>query len=418
LSTSLLKKKITRSLLVSWREQPTRHDIEALQANIRRVGLVIRVRWVLIIVLVTYSVLGGWLYATRMPLAELAGLMWLPALALFLVVLYNTFYALNYRRLGNIAIWNNLQLGLDALVVTVLVYFSGGANSWFWSMYSLFILEAAFIMPRSRDVWLQALGCILLLGGVEWLEFSGLLPHMTIPFASSALHEDAIFVSVRFLWQVTVLAGTAGVATLMVGQFRGEMAERTSQNMLDHATCLYSRSYFMRTFPAELRRSSRDGRQIHLLVLDIDRFGEYNTRFGIEQGDQLLKQVAAEISRVVAVHPDQATSNVVARVGGEEFAVLFVEDEETQAMPTTEEARLLGERIRSAVEGVQVDGAGVTVSVGIASTPDDGSTVEELLDAADVALSCATENGGNRVYSAAECRSERAGEDEQSLPEA
>src|SRR5512139_154672 len=78
-SPSLLRKRITRSLLVSWREQPTRYDIEALQANIRRVGLVIRVRWVLILVLVLYSILGGVLYATRIPIPELASLMWIPA---------------------------------------------------------------------------------------------------------------------------------------------------------------------------------------------------------------------------------------------------------------------------------------------------------------------------------------------------
>ncbi|HSK47598.1 MAG TPA: hypothetical protein VLA05_06290, partial [Coriobacteriia bacterium] len=263
MSPSRLRKKIARSLMVSWREQPTRYDIEALQANIRRVGLVIRVRWVLIIVLVLYSILGGLLYATRIPVAELASLMWIPALALGFVVLYNTFYSLNYRRLGNIAVWNNLQLGLDALVVTVLVYFSGGANSWFWSMYSLFILEAAFILPRSRDIWLQALACVLLLGGVEWLEFAGVLPHNAIPYAGGALHEDLVYVSVRFLWQTAVLLGTAGVATLLVGEFRRELSTRASQTILDNATGLFSRGYFMRAYPAELQRAQRAGRAVH-----------------------------------------------------------------------------------------------------------------------------------------------------------
>jgi hypothetical protein len=51
-SSSRLRKRIARALVVSWREQPTRYDIEALQANIRRVGLVIRLRWALVVVLV------------------------------------------------------------------------------------------------------------------------------------------------------------------------------------------------------------------------------------------------------------------------------------------------------------------------------------------------------------------------------
>ena len=115
MSPSRLRKRIARALMVSWREQPTRYDIEALQANTRRVGLVIRVRWALLIVLVIYSLLAGAAYVTVMPVAELASRMVIPALALGFVALYNTFYQLNYRRLGNIALWNNLQLALEHL---------------------------------------------------------------------------------------------------------------------------------------------------------------------------------------------------------------------------------------------------------------------------------------------------------------
>ncbi len=150
--------------MVSWREQPTRYDIEAVHANTRRVGLVIRIRWALLIVLVVYSVLAGLAYTATLSIAELASRMLIPALALLFVVVYNTFYQLNYKRFGNIAVWNNLQLTLDAIVVTVLVYYSGGVSSWFWSMYSLFILEAAFILPTRRGAWFLAVTCMVLLG--------------------------------------------------------------------------------------------------------------------------------------------------------------------------------------------------------------------------------------------------------------
>ena len=193
--------------MVSWREQPTRYDIEALQANIRRVGLVIRLRWALLVVLVTYSVFGGLAYASRMPPGELASRMMIPAIALGFVVLYNTFYQLNYKRLGNLAVWNQLQLALDAIVVTVLVYYSGGVNSWFWSMYCLFILEAAFILPKRRDAWLLMALCVVLLGALEWLALAGVVPNVTMPFADPLLYRDAVFVAVRYGWQVAVLAG-------------------------------------------------------------------------------------------------------------------------------------------------------------------------------------------------------------------
>lgn len=404
MSPNRLRKRLARLLMVSWREQPTRYDIEALQANIRRVGLVIQVRWALITALILYSILGGALYNTRIPLPELAGLMWVPALALGFVVLYNTFYSLNYRRLGNIAVWNHLQLFLDALVVSVLVYFSGGVNSWFWSMFSLFILEAAFILPRSRDAWLLALFCMLVLGGIEWLEYAELLPHAAIPFATGSLYLDPVYVAVRYLWQVTVLAGTASIANLLVGEFKRDSAARSSQTIIDTATGMYSRGYFMRALPAELNRAAREGRAFHLLLLDIDHFGRFNDRFGLDAGDRLLKSIADALSETVALAGDRlTTTNIAARIGGEEFAVLLAEDSRLETAPKTEDALTCAEQLRTAVEAVRLDGAGVTVSVGVASWPDDGGTADELLDAADAALACAVDEGGNRVMAASRC---------------
>lgn len=401
---SRLRKRIARALMVSWREQPTRYDIEALQANIRRVGLVVRVRWALLVVLISYSVLAGLAYTIRVPASELAQLMAVPALALALVVVYNTFYSLNYRRLGNIALWNNVALALDAIVVTVLVYFSGGVNSWFWSMYSLFILEAAFILPRSRHVWLLALLCAGLVGAVEWLELLGVLPHQSIPFAQAEVHEDLVFVAVRYLWQVAVLFGTAWVSTLLVGEMRRELSTRRSQSLIDDTTGVYSRSYFMRAAPAEVSRALRDGRPIHVILLDIDRFGVFNSSFGIDAGDRLLQALASTITDTVAAAGDvMVTTNLAARFGGEEFVVLLAEDTRLSAAPTEDDALQLAERMRRVTHDVRIDGAGVTVSVGVASLPGDGHTAEELLDAADAALSCAIERGGDTVVRAAEC---------------
>jgi diguanylate cyclase (GGDEF)-like protein len=397
-SPSRLRKRIARALMVSWREQPTRYDIEAVQANTRRVGLVIRVRWALLVVLVVYSLLAGAAYITVTPLSELASRMLIPALALGFVALYNTFYQLNYRRLGNITVWNNLQLALDAIVVTVLVYYSGGVSSWFWSMYSLFILEAAFILPRRRDTWGLAVLCMLLLGGIDLLEFVGILPHVTIPFATAEQYRDPVYVSVRYLWQVAVLAGTAAVATQLVGEQRAEAAGRQALTVFDETTGLYSRSYFLRALGAEIRRAQRDARPLHVLLIDIDHFGEFNRRFGIDVGDRLLALVAIAITGCVSEAGDMLlTANLAARFGGEEFVVLLVEDQETQGPPQNSDALRLADCIRLRIEKQNVDDAGVCVSVGVASLPSDGSTSDELLDAADAALLAAKESGGSRV---------------------
>jgi len=415
---SRLRKRFSRALVVSWREQPTRYDIEALQANIRRVGLVIRVRWALLGILVLYSLAGGIAYTTRISPVELAELMTIPAIALGFVVLYNAFYALNYRRLGNIAVWNNLQLGLDAVVVTILVYFSGGVNSWFWSMYALFILEAAFILPRSRMTWSHAILSCVLLALVEFTELFGWIPHMEIPFAGPALHLDSVFVQVRYSWQVAVLLGTAWVVTLLVGEFRRELAARGSQTLVDEATQLYSRSYFMRAGVAEIRRAQREGRGLHVVLIDLDNFGAFNTRFGIDVGDRMLKAVAESVSATVAETGELASStNIVARFGGEEFVVLFTEDFRLKEAPSVASAEHLAQQIREAIAAVSVNGAGVTASIGVASMPGDGASMGELLDHADAALVCAVELGGNRVIQAADCPLVEGDENETDGPE-
>lgn len=411
MSPGRLQKRLARSLVVSWREQPTRHDIEALQANIRRVGLVVRVRWMLLFVLAFYSVVGGFLYTRHIEIAELVSLMQVPAVALGFVVLYNTFYTLNYRRLGNIAVWNNLQLGLDALVVTVLIYFSGGVNSWFWTMYALFILEAAAILPRSRDAWLHAVLSCLLLGFVEWSEFAGILPHVVIPFTGSDFYQNLVFVAVRYLWQVTVLLGMATVSTLIVGTLRKELASRLSQRIIDDATGLYSRPYFMRALAAEARRAQRDMRPLHVLLIDVDRFGEFNAKFGIDAGDRMIGDLASMMTQAVEPAGETAeTGNLVARYGGEEFCVLLSEVADQGEPFTRDGAIAFAERLRKeAAQVASEDDARVTVSIGLASYPADGHTPQELLDAADVALSCAIEMGGNRVVSTTDCAGAVAG---------
>ncbi len=408
LTPSLLRKRLVRSLMVSWREQPTRHDIEALQANTHRVGLVIRIRWALLVVLVVYSVIAGLAYATVIPASELAQRMLVPAVTLALVVLYNSFYQLNYKRLGNIAVWNNLQLALDAVVVTVLVYYSGGVNSWFWSMYPLFILEAAFILPTRRAAFGLAALCMGLLGFIEFSELFRVLPHVVIPFAVNNQQLDRIFVVVRYMWQVAVLAGTAAVSTQLVGQHRAEAALCQSLAVSDGTTSLYSRAFFLRALSAEVRRAHRDSRPLHVILVDIDRFGDFNRRFGIEMGDALLRKLADAINSCLSESGDATvTTNIAARFGGEEFVIMFIEDDATGRTPLDADALRLAEQVRTTINATTYEGAGVTVSLGVASLPTDGSSPDELLDSADAALSKAVEAGGNRVVTAAALASQR-----------
>ena len=383
--------------MVSWRDQPTRYDIEALQANTRRVGLVIRVRWALVIALAVYSVVGGWIYAQALPIGELTHLMLVPAVALVFVMLYNTFYQLTYKRLGNIAFLNHMQLLFDALVVTVLVFYSGGVNSWFWSMYPLFVFEAAFILPRARSTWMLAAVISLLLGLVVWGEYFGVFEAVSVPFANERLHLDVTFVAIRYLWQVTVIAGSAAISTLMMASVVTRERELANASIVDEPTGLYNRSYFYRTLQIELSRARRDARLLYVILVDLYQFGEFNRKFGFDRGDRLLAEIATRLRNVVSPGTDPLLStNVVARYGGEEFAVIV--SEIPDGITTGEDPAFdVGDEVRRVVSAALVDGVGVTASVGVAAFPRDGDAADDLLLAADDALVRSSEEGGDRT---------------------
>ncbi len=398
MSPSRLTKSLLRKAMVSWRDEPTRYDIEALQANTERVGLVIRLRWVLVAVLAVFSLVGGWVYSLEVPPAELVDNMRIPALAIAFVVLYNTYYALTYRRLGNIAFLNHAQLLFDVIVVTVLVYYSGGVHSWFYAMYALFVLEAAFILPRVRDTLIVAGFCALGYGLVLWGEFFGVLPHVDMPFTEGDLHLSRTYVAVRYLWQVAVLCVTAVVATRMTAIVRDREKQLIGATIVDERTGLYDRKYFLRALTSELLRAERDERPLWVLMIDIDSFGRFNRLFGIPAGDRMIASVAEALVRALeeCMLSRDSDTNVLARFGGEEFGFLLAEGC-SGGPPSAEDALRIAEAVRSAVAELRLDEAGVTVSIGGASYPEHGPTADLVLSAADEALHTAATGGGNRI---------------------
>ena len=160
----------------------------------------------------------------------------------------------------------------------------------------------------------------------------------------------------------------------------------------DGLTSVANRRCFDQTLNTEWRRATRESRALSLLMIDVDFFKAYNDTYGHQGGDECLRQVAAAMSGVV-----MRSSDAVARYGGEEFAIL---------LPTTdpEGACLVAERVRTAVEALQLPHSGssvadhVTVSVGVASVAVTTQGVAtQLVGAADSALYRAKEEGRNRV---------------------
>ena len=154
----------------------------------------------------------------------------------------------------------------------------------------------------------------------------------------------------------------------------------------DHLTGLYNHRYFYERLAQEMRRVHRTRLPLGLLVIDIDDFKRTNDRFGHLEGDRVL-QLIGTVFREVSREED-----IVSRIGGEEFAVILPVTLATDAVR-------VAERIRSAVEAqTPIEAERVTVSVGVAAAPLDGSSPRELFACADAALRVAKEEGKNRVH--------------------
>lgn len=388
-----LAKALQRQLMVSWREQASQSDIEALEANVERVGLVVRLRWAIVAALAVFSVLAAAIYSISGVMPGLTHQILIPSAGLCLVLVYNLYYQRNYTRFGNLAVFNVVQLVLDIAVVTLLLYYSGGVYSWFDAMYFLFVLEAALILPSQKQVWavtlIAAAAYVAVLGSV----YLGLAPAMPMPFVSGALQREGAYVAVRALWTLTVLFGTATVGTLFLRESQARVDRLIALSVRDTRTGLLDRSALRHELAEEVERARRFERGASVVLADIDSFEHFNELFGVDAGNRMIELVADALRAVSGCDGSEPCLSPGFRYGGEEFALITPEE----ARGRTTEAERLAEGLRVAVGEIRDEDRSVTVSVGVASYPADGRTPSELLAAADAALAHAYATGGNRV---------------------
>lgn len=171
------------------------------------------------------------------------------------------------------------------------------------------------------------------------------------------------------------------------------IAFQHSQELMsrDELTNLYNRRYFFERFEREIYRAERYERSLSLIMIDIDHFKIMNDSFGHLRGDQALRRM----SRILETNLRKA--DVLARYGGEEFLLMLPETGKKAAA-------VVGEKLRQAVESTDfnqdapgLEPARLTVTVGVASYPEDSKEPLELLDLADKALYFGKAQGRNQV---------------------
>jgi diguanylate cyclase (GGDEF)-like protein len=169
-------------------------------------------------------------------------------------------------------------------------------------------------------------------------------------------------------------------------RLRGTLREQSARDPL---TGLFNRRYMEESLDRELRRAAREGYGLGILMADLDKFKELNDAFGHAAGDDALRRIGRFLAAAVR------GEDVACRFGGEEFVAILPK-------ASLDDTRSRAEALRAGIKVPVLDEANhpypsVTMSVGVAAYPEHGTSVEELIHAADSAMYLAKARGRDRV---------------------
>ncbi len=184
-------------------------------------------------------------------------------------------------------------------------------------------------------------------------------------------------------------AGYTGVAMFLVFMVASDLSERMKAlAVMDTLTGLYNRRGFSQQAEQAFSMARRTGRPVSIIMTDIDHFKRINDRYGHAVGDEALQHYAALLTQ------ERRAEDIVARMGGEEFAIVLPNADLFQAVK-------VAERIRTNVAAKPLDMGGheipMTSSFGVASLSDSDDDVHTILIRADKALYRSKDEGRNRV---------------------
>jgi len=187
--------------------------------------------------------------------------------------------------------------------------------------------------------------------------------------------------------QTRNLEDTVKARTWELEKANGRLQELAA---MDDLTGLGNRRTFQSSLKREFRRSLRDGSRISMLMLDVDHFKNYNDNYGHPAGDVVLSRIGEIMRNRLRV------TDIPCRYGGEEFAAILITTDRDAAFEVAEAIRARIEEEDFYGEGTQPLGC-LTVSIGVATFPEDADDPDRLVDAADIALYAAKAAGRNQV---------------------
>jgi diguanylate cyclase (GGDEF)-like protein len=188
------------------------------------------------------------------------------------------------------------------------------------------------------------------------------------------------------LRMLIMLANQAGLAIE-----NSQLFEKTvTLSHTDSLTGLWNHGYFQYLLQEEIERAGASRTSLSLIMLDIDDFKVYNDTLGHQSGDNILRELA------VFIKNHSRKMDYTCRYGGEEFTVILPQTDKNEAFLIAERLRVDVERHRFTHQEI-LPNKNLTISVGLASFPDDGASPAEIIAYSDKALYSAKHKGKNKT---------------------
>jgi diguanylate cyclase (GGDEF)-like protein len=238
-----------------------------------------------------------------------------------------------------------------------------------------------FLKMRLRQIWPED----------EWASHSQALQQVGDVYNSRQdwrhLKADGSEIHVLTFGRRVAFDARDGYLVAVVDITERRRAEARIAHMAHHdgLTSLPNRDFYQDRLRRSLEQAASNNRRVAVLCVDLDLFKNVNDSFGHPVGDRLLKQVAGRLKSEVR------GDNVVARLGGDEFAIVLVSDVSPNEVSDFADRLISVLSARYDLDGLEVI---VGASVGIAMSPGDGATCEELMRNADMALYRSKADGG------------------------
>lgn len=249
-----------------------------------------------------------------------------------------------------------------------------------FGLYLLAITATSLRQDRRIATFAGALAAVQWLAVLAWANATG--------YAARAAADGRFYGDPAWTGQVEELVLIASM-TLLARMIVARAGALRLSSVRDSLTGLLSRAHFEERLTTELIRSARQKRPMALAVIDLDGFKQINDTHGHPTGDVVLREIASRLTRGVR------RTDLSARIGGDEFALVFVDTHIADATVKLEEIR---SSVATQVVPLRNDsGVTVTLSAGVAVAPLDGDDAETLIAVADRRLLSAKQAGRNRL---------------------